>query len=175
MNFTVRLAEISDAEKLAFLASETFYETFAHSCTPEDMALHLSSTYSPTLAAQEIADPSHVHWLVCDADEPIAYARIRWANEPNELLDRKAMEIERLYVRSAYQGHKLGHLLMKRCLELAENKDCELVYLGVWEHNYKAQEFYKKHGFEPFGSHVFMVGYDPQTDIWMRKELKTNK
>jgi len=41
----------------------------------------------------------------------------------------------------------------------------------VWEHNIKAIAFYKKFGFEQFGSHIFMLGDDIQTDILMRKNL----
>ena len=43
------------------------------------------------------------------------------------------------------------------------------VWLGVWERNLRAQAFYRKHGFAPIGSQIFMFGTEPQTDqVWVR-------
>ena len=39
------------------------------------------------------------------------------------------------------------------------------IWLGVWERNARALAFYRKKGFVEVGSHVFMVGSDPQTDL----------
>ena len=81
------------------------------------------------------------------------------------------IEIERIYVRKEYLGKKVGGLLMKKCLELAQQKGYTLVWLGVWEHNAKAIAFYEKWGFEKFGSHAFLLGNDLQTDWLMKKNL----
>ena len=49
----------------------------------------------------------------------------------------------------------------------ARRRGAGAIWLGVWEHNPRAQAFYRKCGFTPVGSHIFMVGSDPQTDqIW---------
>jgi GNAT superfamily N-acetyltransferase len=44
-------------------------------------------------------------------------------------------------------------------------------WLGVWERNPRANAFYRKVGFTDVGSHVFMVGTDPQTDRIMVRHL----
>ena len=40
-----------------------------------------------------------------------------------------------------------------------------------WEKNPRAIRFYEKNGFTTFGSHVFQLGDDAQTDILMRRSL----
>jgi ribosomal protein S18 acetylase RimI-like enzyme len=45
------------------------------------------------------------------------------------------------------------------------------VWLGVWEQNHRALQFYKKNGFVPFDTHIFKLGNDEQTDIMMKLEL----
>ena len=46
------------------------------------------------------------------------------------------------------------------------------MWLGVWEHNYRAQKFYQKMGFEDTGyKHPFPIGNTPQTDLWYWKFL----
>ena len=52
-------------------------------------------------------------------------------------------------------------------------KTLDTVWLGVWEHNPKAIEFYKRCGFEVFDKHIFVLGNDPQNDLLMRKQIKT--
>jgi diamine N-acetyltransferase len=54
---------------------------------------------------------------------------------------------------------------------VAKENGFDLIWLGVWEHNVRAQAFYKHMGFEKFSSHIFMVGNDPQTDFLMKKNL----
>ena len=56
---------------------------------------------------------------------------------------------------------------------LATEKKYEAVWLGVWEHNIRAQKFYGKYGFEDSGyTHDFPIGSTPQTDKWFWKFLK---
>jgi diamine N-acetyltransferase len=45
--------------------------------------------------------------------------------------------------------------------------------LGVWERNPRAIGFYSKAGFVAVGSHAFMVGSDPQTDLVLVSPLST--
>jgi len=42
------------------------------------------------------------------------------------------------------------------------------VWLGVWEENQRAINFYKRNGFKEFGKHSFIVGDDEQTDLMMK-------
>jgi ribosomal protein S18 acetylase RimI-like enzyme len=41
----------------------------------------------------------------------------------------------------------------------------------VWEHNPRAQRFYRKQGFETVGTHRFVLGTDVQTDEVMTREI----
>ncbi len=45
------------------------------------------------------------------------------------------------------------------------------VWLGVWEENKRAIQFYAKNGFVEFDKHIFVLGNDAQTDIMMKKQL----
>ena len=45
-------------------------------------------------------------------------------------------------------------------------------WLGVWEHNTKAQAFYNRYGFEKFSQHRFMVGQKVDTDWLLKKKLR---
>jgi ribosomal protein S18 acetylase RimI-like enzyme len=60
---------------------------------------------------------------------------------------------------------------MQRCIEIARQKNAQVIWLGVWENNQKAISFYTKWRFEKFSEHVFMLGNDAQTDWLMKKIL----
>jgi ribosomal protein S18 acetylase RimI-like enzyme len=60
---------------------------------------------------------------------------------------------------------------MDACFEKAREGDHDVMWLGVWEYNPRAQRFYEKNGFSVVGKHVFQLGEDPQTDLLMQMEL----
>jgi ribosomal protein S18 acetylase RimI-like enzyme len=56
---------------------------------------------------------------------------------------------------------------MERCIQLARENSFQTLWLGVWEHNLRAQAFYKKYGFKMVGQHIFRLGTDDQVDSIM--------
>ena len=54
---------------------------------------------------------------------------------------------------------------MDACFERATRHGRDVMWLGVWEYNPRAQRFYEKNGFQIVGKHVFQLGADPQTDL----------
>ena len=84
----------------------------------------------------------------------------------------KALELKRIYILKEHQGKGIAQKLMAFIIEYATQNDFKVVWLGVWEHNYRAQKFYEKYGFINSGhTHDFPIGNTPQTDIWMWKFL----
>lgn len=81
------------------------------------------------------------------------------------------MEIERIYVLQKYQGKKIGQILYEKAIQIAHDKQVKYVWLGVWEQNLRAINFYKKNDFIEFDKHIFKLGNDAQTDIMMKKNI----
>jgi len=54
---------------------------------------------------------------------------------------------------------------------LAKLTKADYIWLGVWEENPRAINFYKKNGFVEFDKHIFTLGDDEQTDIMMKLQL----
>ena len=85
--------------------------------------------------------------------------------------NRNSIEIARIYAATNAIGKGVGKTLMQKCIEIAQEKKKDVLWLGVWEKNNRAIDFYIKWGFEKFSTHIFMLGDDPQTDWLMKKEL----
>jgi ribosomal protein S18 acetylase RimI-like enzyme len=80
-----------------------------------------------------------------------------------------AMEIARIYSMTNMIGKGVGKALMQASIDLAKEKGKEVIWLGVWEKNQRAIDFYIKWGFEKFDETDFLLGNDLQRDWLMRK------
>lgn len=167
----VRTAVPSDATALSELGAETFRETFDDSNTPEDMARYLAESFFPAQQAAEIADSQSVV-LVAEHHTPsgptalVGYAQLRAGEVPVDVQGPNPLELKRLYVLRAWHGRGVAQALMQVCLDTALARGCRTLWLGVWEHNGRAQAFYAKYGFVRVGQHEFVLGTDVQTD-WL--------
>jgi ribosomal protein S18 acetylase RimI-like enzyme len=164
-------ASLTDAQTLLTLGRETFYETFAESNTEEDMQKYLTDNFTEEKFHTELTNPDSLFYIAWEGDAAIGYLKVNENNAQTELRDADTLEIERIYVKNAYHGRKVGQLLYDKAVEIAREKGKSAIWLGVWEENPRAIRFYEKNGFIAFGKHSFMLGNDEQTDIMMRKEL----
>ena len=168
---TIRFAESNDAELIADISRQTFDDTFASQNTKENMDKFMSETFSREILMKEVGAPGNIFLLAYDGEEPVGYVRMRENNNPPELGTIDAIEIARLYASTNAIGKGVGKALMQKCIELATDKKTTAIWLGVWQENHRAIDFYTKWGFEKFGTHVFMLGDDPQMDWLMIKYL----
>jgi diamine N-acetyltransferase len=168
----IRTASREDIDLLTQIGRRAFYEAFAPHNTETDMQLYLSANLTKEKLQEEFGEQNAHFYIAEFAAKPAGYLKLRTAQEPIALTGRKHIEMERIYVLSEFQGRKIGNELMAFSIELARQQGYEILWLGVWEHNYKAIAFYHKWGFEIFGSHSFVLGTDHQTDYLMKLELR---
>jgi ribosomal protein S18 acetylase RimI-like enzyme len=74
-------------------------------------------------------------------------------------------------VDKVHHGRGIAHQLMEAAIADAAARGAATLWLGVWEHNTRAQAFYRKFGFVDVGSHTFVLGTDVQTDRLMARTI----
>ena len=168
----IRKVEIADVEVLAKLAKQTFRETFAHDNTEEQLQEYFEEAYNLRVLSTELEDPDSESYFIMHEEEIAGFIKVNWGNAQTERELENAFEIQRLYVLQTYQGFGLGKQLFEFALEHAEKNGFSWAWLGVWEHNTKAQVFYYRYGFEKFSQHRFMVGQKVDTDWLLKKKLR---
>jgi len=167
----IREAMLTDIPELREVAISSYHDAFASFNTPENMEAYIQESYNlPTLEG-ELLQPESKLFLACEDERIVGFSRLRESNEVLDMLGSNTVELQRLYVLTADQGKSVGRLLMESSLTYARERAYDWIWLGVWEHNYKAQQFYNKHGFEKFSEHVFWMGDDAQTDWLLKKKL----
>lgn len=174
MDVTIRRILLEDAPALAKISMETFYDTFTGTCTEADMQLFLKDYYNLAQVQTELSDENDFYFFAEINGEPVGYIRFMEDYRNFALVKQwKALELKRLYVIKEYHGKGIAQKLMDFFNTFAEQNKYELAWLGVWEHNLRAQKFYSKYQFVNSGhTHDFPIGDTPQTDHWFWKFLK---
>lgn len=174
MEIIIRRVTIADVAALSQIARQTFFDTFTGTCTPADMESFLDAYYNEDQMRKELKDEETYCFFAEIDGVPAAYLYFKedYTNFPTEK-KWKALELKRIYVLKEYHGKGIAQKLMDYILKAAAEKKYEMIWLGVWEHNLRAQKFYEKYGFINSGyTHDFPIGNTPQTDIWLWKILK---
>ncbi|WP_121352960.1 GNAT family N-acetyltransferase [Flavisolibacter nicotianae] len=171
MDFTLRYATRNDAELIADISRQTFYDTFAADNTEEDMAKFLDEQFTRGKLMMEVGSPENSFLLAYSGEDVAGYIKLREGKKLKALEGKQALEIARIYVVKEFIGKGVGKLLMQTALDIARQKEKDVVWLGVWERNQRAIAFYTSWGFEKFDECDFLLGDDLQTDWLMRKDL----
>ena len=171
MQISTRRATIADAEMLSEISKLTFSDTFTGTCTEEDMQWFLENTFNVALVQQELSNEDDKFYLALADGKAVGYLRfIEDYTHFSKMRQWKSLELKRIYVDRGYHGKGVAQILLNIILEYAKENEYEAIYLGVWEHNIRAQKFYEKMGFVRSGyTHGFPIGNTPQTDNWLWK------
>nr|WP_100375679.1 GNAT family N-acetyltransferase [Chryseobacterium geocarposphaerae] len=171
MSIQIKKAIIKDLETLQNLGKETFYETFSAYNSEEEMQNYLDKSFATEKLTAEINNPDSQFFIAWEESLPVGYLKVNSGKAQTELQDETSLEIERIYVKSSHHGKKVGQILYEKALEIAQEENKKYLWLGVWEENLRAVNFYKKNGFVEFDKHIFRLGNDEQTDLMMKKTL----
>ncbi|RKS98450.1 ribosomal protein S18 acetylase RimI-like enzyme [Flavobacterium sp. 123] len=167
----IKKVSLSDLEPLQSICKTTFVETFADLNTPENIENYLHENFSVAQLSSEINNPNSDFYLAFSESEPIGYLKINFKDAQTEDITDNSLEIQRIYVAQAFHGKKMGQLLLDNVFTIAKQTAIDYIWLGVWEENHRAIQFYTKNGFEVFDKHLFILGVDEQTDLLMRFKL----
>ena len=170
-NITITKLTPNDIASLQSIGKQTFYETFAAGNTEEDMQMYLNESFRTDKLTMELQEPNSEFYFALLNNEPIGYLKLNFGAAQTELKDETAIEIERIYVLKEFHGKLVGQVLYNQALEVAKQASANYIWLGVWEKNLRAINFYIKNGFEKFDKHLFKLGKDEQTDIMMKLKL----
>lgn len=167
MSAELRRAVPRDAPSLAVLAERTFRDAFGARNSPENLDLHCARAFGPGAQQREIEDRGLVT-TVAEADgRMVGFTQLRIPSTHASITARRPAELSRIYVLEDWHGRGVAQDLMEDALATAAREGCDCLWLGVWEHNPRAQAFYRKLGFEVVGTHAFMLGDDRQRDLVM--------
>jgi diamine N-acetyltransferase len=168
----IKEVTLKDIVQLQKIGRQTFYETFIAWNTEENLKIYLDERFSIEKLSAELNNKDSEFYFATLDNKVIGYLKVNTRQSQTELQDDKALEIERIYVLKEFHGTKVGQSLYDKAIRIARQKNAEYVWLGVWENNLRAINFYRKNGFIEFDKHIFKMGNAEQTDLMMKQILK---
>jgi len=168
----IKKVTLNNIDQLQHISRQTFYETFSAGNSEQNITKYLNEGFSIEKLTAELSDNNSEFYFAVLDNNVIGYLKLNFGQSQTELQDEKALEIERIYVLKEFHGKKVGQLLYDKAIQIARQKNADYVWLGVWEENPRAINFYKKNGFVEFDKHIFKLGDDEQTDIMMKLKLE---
>jgi ribosomal protein S18 acetylase RimI-like enzyme len=168
----IRKATNVDADLIADLSRQTFYETFAPHNTKANMDKFMNEQFTRDALMKEVESGDGYFFVAFAEERPVGYVRMRDGDRYAVFGDKTSVEIARIYADASVLGKGVGRAMMEYCLEEAKRMNCDIIWLGVWEKNERAIAFYERWGFKKFDTHDFLLGDDRQTDWVMMKIIE---
>jgi ribosomal protein S18 acetylase RimI-like enzyme len=178
-NFNFKKCELSDLASLRKISIETFTEVYQTKNTKENFEKHVNHTFSTSQLTRDLLDSNTTFFLLYS--EPgyreskkklVGYLKLNEGNAQTEKMQAHCYELERIYLAEEAQGKGFGKALIKKSIEVAKSKNKTELWLGVWDQNETAIEFYKKMDFVEFGTHSFKLGEEEQIDLMMKFQIE---
>jgi GNAT superfamily N-acetyltransferase len=154
----IRLATVDDVPLLCTLGAATFRETYREISDPREVDEYADEHFTADKVAAWFGKPGARTLLAVVGGEPVGYAHLRHAKVPDCVVDRRAIELSRLYLLRSAQGAGLGRALMAAALAQAAELEARTVWLGAYDRNVRALAFYARQGFVQVGTHGFEFG-----------------
>ena len=172
MSVVINECTIEDVHTLQEISYNTFYETFSHMNSEKNMKTYLEKAFNTKRLEKEVLTPFSKFYFLYWDEKLAGYLKINVNEAQTEEMGKEALEIERIYINKEFQKKGLGKFLLNKGIELAKDQGKKNVWLGVWENNLGAIQFYQKMGFVKTGAHSFYMGDEQQTDFIMMKTIE---
>ena len=164
-SITIRPAGPDDNHIISALGHRTFADSFGADNHPRDMQKYLERSFGPMIQAAELAEPSSCFLIAESGDLPVGYARLVESPPPACVKAAHPIKLQRLYADQQWIGCGVGAALMRACIAMARHRQNDGIWLGVWDKNQHALQFYRRWGFKQVGTQPFILGDDHQIDL----------
>lgn len=171
MKLEIRECSLDDLFILRELSYKTYDDTFRHMNSPSNMRAYLEKAFDISKLQDELSNKDSSFYFLYADEELAGYLKLNEYKAQTDICDPKSIEIERIYVKKEFQGKGLGRTLMNKAIDVAWTRKKLYIWLGVWEKNVSALQFYKSNGFYLIGKHPFLMGEEEQTDFILRKDM----
>ena len=169
MDLSFKRIQNDKLELLRDISIKTFIETFESQNKKENIKQYLNTKMSLNNLKDELNNIYSYFYFIILKNKIIGYTKLNFESAQTEkIFIGKAFEVERIYLLSKYTRKGYGRKAFENIFQIGKKKGYEKIWLGVWEYNKNAIEFYKHLGFKMFSKHSFLLGNDNQTDLLLK-------
>lgn len=170
----VRRGKAGDAQRLHDVAAETFPLACPPGFPPEEAVAFVTQNLSIEQFRSWAKSRSTILLVAEIEGIVIGYAVVLLRHVSAELPEQQqaaTAHLSKMYVLPEHHGSGASGALMSRVLEDAARAGMNTIWLGVNQHNERAQKFYSRHGWEIGTTRRFVVGGQEHDDFVMVRTL----
>lgn len=166
----IRVATTADLANLRKLAIDAFINAYAVFNKETDIQQYLKENFSEDVLRAELTNPEIVILVAEHENEILGYVKLVPGGS-EDLKFNRPIEIARLYSAVHAIGNGIGKKLVVAVRDFALKNNYDGIWLGVWQKNFRAVNFYQREGFRIAGVTVFKLGDDVQDDFVMAMKV----
>ena len=172
---TVRRAEAEDAAALASVAASTFALACPPTTTQVAVEHFIANNLTEPHFERYLGDPNRELLIVEVDGVPAGYTMIAHGDpaDPDvaaSISVTPTSELSKCYVLEGFHGAGVARTLIEASVETGRAHGSAAMWLGVNQHNERANRFYEKNGFSIVGTKRFRVG-DNWEDDFVRERV----
>ena len=156
--FRLVAAVAADAAALSTAGERLFVQAYGRYSPADDLAAHVRDYFGRDSVAGELENPD-VRYMIARAGDAIAgFVKIRSGYPPETIPCADVLEVQQLYVDTAWQRKGVGRGLMDWAVAAAREQGRAGLWLSVWQDADWATSFYEAYGFHRAGTAEFRLG-----------------
>lgn len=160
-----------DVDHLRDIALRTFIQSYKHLNTEANFEAYISEAFTVKKLLSEIVNEESFYYFILYNEKLIGYLKLNINGSQTEKYCKNCLEIERIYLDIEFKGLGIGKKAIQFAVDKAKLLSKPIIWLGVWDQNPRAIQFYKNQGFKEKGSHIFRFGDEDQIDIIMERSI----
>ena len=154
----IRFATPEDAARLAAFAAQAFTDTYRDISDAQEIADYVAEHFQPEVMDTVIRDPACAVLLAWVDEQLAGYAIVKDEPAPDCVTGLAPLKLWRIYLGAGFIGRGLGAALMQAVHAEAHRRGARTLWLGVYDRNVRAVEFYERFGFAKVGGQEFLFG-----------------
>ena len=154
----IRLAAPQDAALLAAFAAQAFADTYRELSDAQEIADYVAEHFQPEVMAGVIGDADCTTLLAWVGERLAGYAIVKAEPAPDCVTGPAPLKLWRIYLGAGFIGQGLGARLMGAVHAEARRRGSQTLWLGVYDRNVRAVQFYERFGFAQVGGQEFLFG-----------------
>jgi len=171
----IRLATPADTHTLAAFGAQAFADAYRELSDAQEIADYVAEHFRPEVMASVIGDPACTVLLAWVGDSLAGYAIVKAEPAPDCVTGPAPIHLWRIYLGGGFIGQGLGSRLMRAVNAEARRQGAQTLWLGVYDRNVRAVQFYERFGFAKVGGQEFEFGgqiyIDPVYAAAVRQEI----
>ncbi len=151
-NISLKRITAADASLLSEIATKAYCDHYLHLWN-EGGAWYIEKSFAVKNLEAELNDANAWFFLVYYLNDAVGFIKLNIDAPLADEEGKDVLELERIYLTKSAAGKGIGKFILNYTFEVAVEKNKQLIWLKVMDSSTEAIRFYRKMGFEIWGTY----------------------